>query len=192
MNKIEQTELSAVNILLVAIGDPKVNDLEIPNADVAAARVVLNDIRQEVLSVGWWFNQVEGVTLTPDQGGEIPVPANTLELDCTDSAKHYVQRGTKLFDMDNQTFKFTAPVKVDIILDLPFEELPRTAYQCVTAQAALEFAGSYELDEIQLKRLTAKATKMGQMLKKSNLRSKDVNVFNSQRAQAFLGGMPTR
>ena len=48
------------------------------------------------------------------------------------------------------------------------------------------------MDEVQLKRLSAKALKMGQMLKKSNLRNKDVNVFSSQRAQAFLGGMPTR
>lgn len=192
MNQIEQSELSAVNILLVAIGDPRVNDLDIPNADVAAARVVLDDIKQEVLSVGWWFNAAEGVTLSPNTDGEIPLPANTLEIDCTDSTKDYVQRGTKLFDNANQTFKFTTPVEVDIIFNLDFDVLPRTAYQCITAQAALEFAGSYELDEVQLKRLTAKALKMGQMLKKSNLRNRDTNVFNSQRAQQFLGGMPPR
>lgn len=192
MNQQEQSELSAVNILLVVIGDTVVNDLEVTNADVSAARVVLADTRKEILSVGWWFNSETGFVLTPDTDGFINLPANTLDVDSTSSGDAFVSRGGKLYDTANHTYTFTQPVTVDIVLDLDFPELPRAAYQCVTAQASLTFASNFDADEVQLKRLTATAVKMGQLLKKTNLKNQDTNVFNSPRASAFLGGMPTR
>lgn len=191
-DELVQSELSAVNVLLVAIGNGRVNDLDVLNIDVASARVVLADIKQEVLSIGWWFNKAEGFTLYQGADGRVPLPRNTLEVDSTDTSAKYISRAGFLYDNDKQTYTIGKNVEVDILFDLTWDELPRAAYQAVVAQAALEFAAPYELDEIQLKRLTAKALQLGKLLKKSALRNTDTNIFNSQRSQQFLGQMPSR
>jgi len=189
---MKQSELDAVNVLLVAIGDVPVNDLEITNADVSAARVVLETARAEVLSVGWWFNYEKDFPLSPADNGTVPIPPNTLELDSTNTSDKYVQRDGKLYDAINRTFQIDEIVNVDIVFDVEWEELPWTAYQLIVAQASVDFVGGMDGDKLTIQRLSDKALKLGNMLKKSHIRNMDTNIFSSPRAIMFFGGMPGR
>lgn len=183
-------ELSAVNRLLIAIGDAPVNELENAHADVASAREVLANVKGEILSVGWWFNSERNFSITPNASGEIELPNNALEVDAYRTTLNYIQRDGKLYDVDEHTFTFDEPVAVNLVYDLEWDELPFVAYAAIVAQASFEFASVMEGDKIQLERLGSKAIKAGQALKRSHLKNSDVNILNSPRALLFRLGMP--
>ena len=49
-------ELDAINMMLRAIGSTPVNNVEIPQPDVANARRTLDRNRKSAQKRGWWFN----------------------------------------------------------------------------------------------------------------------------------------
>lgn len=134
------TELEAVNAMLRSIGEAPIatlTDIDVP--DVEIALTTLRSVSREVQVRGWDFNTDEAYSLEVNGDGNIPLPANTLSVDPTDSAKRYVQRGARLYDRVAHTYTFTASVEVDIILMLPFDELPEAARQYIFVRAGRQF-----------------------------------------------------
>jgi hypothetical protein len=58
-----------------------------------------------------------------------------------------VPRGAKLYDLTNKTFEFAAPVTVDLIQGLEFEEMPSSARVYITVRAARKYQDRYFGDE---------------------------------------------
>lgn len=137
------TELEAVNVMLAVIGESPINSLNSPAvADAVTAQAVLSEISRTVQSVGWHFNTEEGFTLTPTVfDKEILVPANCLRVTTSgpDRGIDVVQRGTRLYDRQNHTYKFEKSLTVDMVLLLPFNELPETARYYITIRSARTF-----------------------------------------------------
>lgn len=134
------TELEAVNIMLTSIGEQPVNTLETPGISaVSIARDILHEVSRQVQERGLRCNTEEGVLLPLDENNHIRLPSNTLKVDPTDRNQDFVMRGDRLYDRKNHTYEFKEPVKVDIVLFLPFEELPQAARQYITIRAARVF-----------------------------------------------------
>lgn len=131
------TKLDAVNIALSSMGEPQVNSLDGVAVDAQMAASLIDETSMTVQSMGWHWNR-EIHTLSPDTNGEIVLPANTARVDTIDDSKStdVVQRGVRLFDVENSTYQFSDSLKVELFVVLDFEELPLPAKQYIAIRAA--------------------------------------------------------
>ena len=158
------TALEAVNLMLLAIGEQRVNSLDtqgIVEADIAKA--CLLEASRDVQAHGWHFNSDHALSLPPDEEGRINLPSNCMRVDTIgpDQRRDVVQRGLRLYDRRRRSFEFKAPVLVDMVVMLDFDELPEYARRYIAIVAQRRFVqrvtasptlhGFTQLDEVQAK-----------------------------------------
>lgn len=138
------TELEAINTILSVIGESPISSTsEISSvADAVTAQSILSEVSRQVQTKGWHFNTDKEITLSPDTySGEITVPTNCLRVDSSGSDREVdvVHRGTKLYDRSKHTYNIAKQVVVDMVVLLPFTELPQAARHYITIKAARIF-----------------------------------------------------
>lgn len=133
----QMTKLDAVNICLSSMGEPTVNTLDGAAVDAQMASDLVDETCRSVQGMGWHWNY-ERHTISPDVNGNIQLPQNTLRIDTIQEYRttDVVQRGGKLFDVNNASYTFTEPLKVELFVLLPFEEIPFAAQQFITIRSA--------------------------------------------------------
>ena len=146
------TRLDAVNTMLDVIGQAPVNSLDGPiGLDAIKAGAVLTEIDRKVQLMGWDFNDEAEYPLTPSSVSpfHIFIPSNFLSITASDPNRHLVQRGNILYDKDRRSFSFEdgLPVPCNVLLHVPFEELPEAARSYITITAARTFANRTVGDE---------------------------------------------
>ncbi|AJQ21051.1 tail tubular protein A [Klebsiella phage vB_KpnP_SU503] len=138
-------ELDAVNLTLEALGESRVMDISTSNPSAGLARSALARNRRGLLSTGYWFNVVER-EITPTADGFIKVPWNQLAVYDACSDNKYGVRYGNLYNLVEQDEYFNSPVKIKVVLDLDFEDLPEHAAMWIanytTAQVYLNDLGS--------------------------------------------------
>ena len=134
------TELSAVNSILGAIGQAPITQLKDPNTgaitnanpEIQFIYNLLRDATVDVQSEGWHFNRERHVPFAKDSvTNKITIPVDVVRIDLPDnwSRRHYnfVRRGGFLYDKIKHTDVFTdmvSPIELDIVKIYPFEDLP--------------------------------------------------------------------
>ena len=79
------TELSAVNSILGAIGQSPVTSLVFDNPEISLIYNLLRDANVDVQTEGWHFNTEKHVTYTPDSvTGKIVVGNDVLKMDVSE------------------------------------------------------------------------------------------------------------
>ena len=141
------TELEAVNECLENIGQAPVSTI---SGDLGVdTQVALNFVRKvnrELQSKGWFWNTEENYPLEPDVNGDILLPANFLALQSIGQSAHrrVAARGQRLYDREDFIYTFTETIYVDLVVALPFEELPETARRYIALRAARLFQDRIE------------------------------------------------
>lgn len=145
------TKLEAVNIMLSTIGESPVNSLSSGLVDAELAETILDATSRAVQSETWHFNRELKVRYSPNLQGEIILPQNILKADgnldadsinrqtTTGLPLDLVQRGNRMYDKGNHTFKINKAVDLDIVVGLDFDELPEVAKRYITVKAARTF-----------------------------------------------------
>ncbi len=104
------------------------------------ARLTIHNTSREVQSRGWWFNKETDFPITADVNGYLPVAASVLNIDFVDESRNLVQRGARMYDMDNHTFAFPAGTyKFELCLFLPWSDIPQVARNYVAVRSARIF-----------------------------------------------------
>jgi hypothetical protein len=131
------TRLQAVNICLSSMGEPEIDSLDGAGLDAEAADNVISETSAAIQQRGWNFNR-EKHKISPDGSGNLIVSANALAIDTTGASmgRDLVQRGTKLFDREKNSYVFDAPVEVEIIALLPWDDLPAAVRLAIAYLAA--------------------------------------------------------
>ena len=176
------TELEAVNSMLTTIGEAPVSSLENSGiADAAIAYQILQETSREVQARGWHFNTEIKFPLSPTfPDKHIVLPSNVLEVDTAgiDSHTQAVQRGNRLYNRKENSYEFDKTIKADIIIQLPFDEVPQYAKGYIAVRAARIFqrrvVGSSELDSFTAQH----EVRMLVQLENAEARTADLNVFN--------------
>ena len=147
------TELSAVNSILGAIGQSPITQLKntttgsliSTNPEISFIYNILTEVNKDVQNEGWHFNTEnhKKVTLTAD--GNITLPTNTLRYDFHDglSNKDYdvVTRNGKLYDLINHTDTFTkGDYYIDVVTLYGFADLPNPFQRYITYRSAARAA----------------------------------------------------
>jgi hypothetical protein len=137
------TLLEAVNALLRTIRVEPIASLSTihANVDAADAKAALDDVSRELQTSGWNFNRERDYVIDPEVSGEVLLPANTLKVKTsrTDLNDRLVARGLRLYNPATHSYNIGRAAIVDIVIALPYEELPANAKAYVVALAARRF-----------------------------------------------------
>ena len=140
------SELQAINTILSIIGEAPVSSITTNiGSDVSIAKQILDESSVTVQSKGWNFNTEESYSLAIDSNSKIPVPSNCVWLTTRpgDSTLKVIIRNGFLYNKEKHTDIFEAAVKVDMIILLPFTELPEFARRYVVTVAGRRFQARY-------------------------------------------------
>lgn len=174
------TKLDVVNDMLSGLGEAPVSTLDELHPLIASCLTKLKVANNREQSKGWWFN-TELVKLSPDSGdSKIYLPTDTLKVDPTDSTLHLTQRGRRLYRLDNMSATpdvFTAPVVVQLVRLLPFEDLPAQAQLYVSYGAQLDFHRSMDGDTTKIQLLSDAFRDARVTLMAEHIRAVDANML---------------
>ena len=152
-----ETELSAVNTILGAIGQSPVTTLgtittnvtntaaEVANTyenpEIAFIYQILKECNIDVQNEGWTFNREDHVKFHPDSTTkEITIPTNVLRMDSEnpeDKTVAPIRRNGKLYDKVNHTYIWEEPdVYLNVVYLFPYEDLPSVFKRYITYKAA--------------------------------------------------------
>ena len=122
------TELSAVNSILGAIGQSPLTTLNFDNPEVAMIFNLLRDANVDTQAEGWHFNTEKHVKFAIDANGKIAIGNDILSMDLHDNQArrtfNLVRRNGFLYDKQDHTDVFTVDLDLDIVRLYNFEDLP--------------------------------------------------------------------
>ena len=122
------TELSAVNSILGAIGQAPLTTLNFDNPEVSFVFNLLRDANVDTQSEGWHFNTENHVTFARDANGKIAIGNDILSMDLHDNQARrtfdLVRRNGFLYDKIKHTDVFTSDLDLDVVRLYNFEDLP--------------------------------------------------------------------
>lgn len=183
--------LHAVNILLQTINEPPLENEE--DADnVLEAQIafdVIKESKEEVLSDNWHFNRDANYSLSPNTDGIIAIPFNVLDLSSTDN--DLIIRDWKLYSKSEQSFVFEEAQTVEIIWNIPFNDLVHPLRHYVTVVAARKFQARQVGDGNAYSFSQTDEQKARMIARRSNDRMKKNNMYDSSYGQEYLqtGGL---
>ena len=139
------TELSAVNSILGAIGQSPVTTLNYENPEIGFIYNILTEVNKDVQNEGWVFNVEYNVEKAPEATTKyITIPSNVLRYDLHgdnfNRNKNLVRRNGRLWDTVNQTYEFDSSVLLDITWLWPFEDLPSPFKRYIISRASVRAA----------------------------------------------------
>jgi hypothetical protein len=180
-----QTELEAVNAMLLSIGQAPVNTLLVTGIkDVSLAIAQLARSTRTLLTRGWGFNTDDAFVLTPDIDGHVLIPSGALRVDPTSAGTDAVTRrnglkGMCLYDKGEMSFVFVEPLECKVVWGFPFADLPETARNFIATSAGRRFQanviGSPILDRFE----EADVMAAWVLLEREERASRDTNLFRS-------------
>ena len=137
------TELSAVNSILGAIGQAPVTSLVYDNPEIAFIYNLLRDANVDTQAEGWHFNTEKHVKYSPDSvTGKIAIANDVLQLDVSNgwTRREYdvVRRNGYLYDKIDHTDDFSAidSIDLDVIKLQNYEDLPIIFRRYITYRAS--------------------------------------------------------
>jgi len=157
-----ETELSAVNAILGAIGQSPITSSiadSQANPEVAFIYNLLRDANVDVQNEGWHFNTEKHVTFTPDENGKIAIANDILKMDTTDGwvdrTHDVIKRNGFLYDKQSHSYDFSGHsggILLDIVRLLSYEDLPspfkRYIIYKASVRAATQLVGNAQLAQL--------------------------------------------
>tara|TARA_Y100000593_G_scaffold53435_1_gene100086 strand:- start:458 stop:1120 length:663 start_codon:yes stop_codon:yes gene_type:complete len=154
-----ETELSAVNAILGAIGQSPVTSLNFTNPEVGFIYNLLRDANVDLQAEGWHFNTEKHVTYTPDANGKIEIGDDILKMDTTDGwidrTHDVVKRNGYLYDKQSHSDDFSdhsGGIKLDITRLISYVDLPEVFKRYIiykaSVRAATQLVGNAQLAQL--------------------------------------------
>ncbi len=137
------TELSAVNAILGAIGQSPQTTLNYTNPEIGFIYNLLRDANVDIQNEGWHFNSEKHVKFTPDSStNKIAIASNILKMDVTDGWVHrnydVVRRDGNLYDKYDHTDDWSDvdEIYLDVVRLYAFEKVPEVFKRYIIAKAS--------------------------------------------------------
>ncbi len=184
------TRLDAINYIIGSIGLAPVEAEDAYNLDVAQASQLIDAVSRDIQNnrgSGFWFNREKNWKLSPDPvTGTISVPNVALSIyrfNEYNQQQKIATRGRQLYDTEEHGFDMRPLVNSDgyvrlmIITQLDFEDLPQTAKWAITTMAAVKFASRVEMDMNRVQVLGQEAQDAMWSLESEETSQANVNAF---------------
>ena len=156
-----ETELSAVNSILGAIGQSPLTSLNFTNPEVGFVYNLLRDANIDVQNEGWHFNTEKHVKYEPDDiTNKIAIGDDILKLDVTNGWTHrqydVVKRNGFLYDKYDHTDVWDDltddGISLDVVKLYNYEDIPSVFKRYIiyraSRMAATQLVGNPELTQL--------------------------------------------
>ena len=156
-----ETELSAVNSILGAIGQSPLTSLNFENPEVGFVYNLLRDANIDVQNEGWHFNTEKHVDYVPDSTtNKIAIGDDVLKLDVTNGWTHrqydVVKRNGYLYDKYDHTDLWDDlpddGISLDVVKLYNYEDIPSVFKRYIiyraSRMAATQLVGNPELTQL--------------------------------------------
>lgn len=181
------TKLNAVNEMLESLGESPVDALDPTGQTLhGEAEMILERSRRRVLMMGprewggWWANTAKNLEFVPDGSGNILLPPATYLWARPVSWSYQTEiRDGKLYNLRTFTDVWTvASLRLDVIINLSWDQLTHHLKDYVTAYARLDFVrfkkrGSFDEQVYRDLSDRAKAVAFNDDMSKGDLRVMD-------------------
>ena len=201
------TELSAVNSILGAIGQAPVTTLgtisvvdgttAYDNPEISFIYNLLRDSNVDTQAEGWHFNTEEHVVFKPDPTTKkIQIPDNILSLDLHDNyAKRsfdLVRRDGFIYDKIDHTFEFQDDMDLDVVYLITFDNLPIVFRRYITYRAS-RMAATQLVANPQLVRLLGTQEQLSRAaLMEYECNQADHSMFGFEQGHSYQTYQPWR
>lgn len=191
------TELSAVNNILGAIGQSPLTTLNFDNPEVSFIYNLLRDANVDTQAEGWHFNTEKHVKYTPDTNGKIAIGNDILSMDVHDNhiRRNYnlVRRNGFLYDKQDHTDVFTVDsIDLDVVRLYNFEDLPIVFRRFITYRASAAAATQLVANPNLVRLLTNQAGLARAALQEYECNQGDHNMFGFPDDTAYQTYQPWR
>ena len=191
------TELSAVNNILGAIGQSPLTTLNFDNPEVSFIYNLLRDANVDTQAEGWHFNTEKHVKYTPDTNGKIAIGNDILSMDVHDNhiRREYnlVSRNGFLYDKQDHTDVFTVDsIDLDVVRLYNFEDLPTVFRRFITYRASAAAATQLVANPNLVRLLTNQAGLARAALQEYECNQGDHNMFGFPDDTAYQTYQPWR
>lgn len=191
------TELSAVNNILGAIGQSPLTTLNFNNPEVSFIYNLLRDANVDTQAEGWHFNTEKHVKYSPDATtGKIAIANDILSMDVHDNhiRRHYnlVRRNGFLYDKQDHTDVFTNDIDLDIVKLYAFEDLPIVFRRFITYRASAAAATQLVANPQLVRLLTNQASLARAALQEYECNQGDHSMFGFPDDTAYQTYQPWR
>ena len=167
-----ETELSAVNAILGAIGQSPVTSLVFDNPEISFIYNLLRDANVDVQNEGWHFNTEKHVQYQPDSTtNKIEIGNDILKMDVSKGWTHrqydVVKRNGYLYDKYDHTDDWSDltsdGIDLDVVRLFSYEDLPSVFKRYIiykaASRAATQLVGNPQLVQLlQQQEVMARAT----------------------------------
>ena len=156
-----ETELSAVNSILGAIGQSPLTSLNFENPEVGFVYNLLRDANIDIQNEGWHFNTEKHVDYVPDSTtNKIAIGNDILKLDVTNGWTHrqydVVKRNGYLYDKYDHTDLWDDlpddGISLDVVKLYNYEDIPSVFKRYIiyraSRMAATQLVGNPELTQL--------------------------------------------
>ena len=156
-----ETELSAVNSILGAIGQSPLTSLNFENPEVGFVYNLLRDANIDIQNEGWHFNTEKHVDYIPDATtNKIAIGDDVLKLDVTNGWTHrqydVVKRNGYLYDKYDHTDVWDDlpddGISLDVVKLYNYEDIPSVFKRYIiyraSRMAATQLVGNPELTKL--------------------------------------------
>ena len=193
------TELSAVNNILGAIGQSPLTTLNFENPEVSFIYNLLRDANVDTQAEGWHFNTEKHVKYTPDSvTGKITIGNDILSMDAHDNhirrEYNFVRRNGFLYDKQDHTDDFSTvdEIYLDVVKLYNFEDLPTVFRRFITYRASAAAATQLVANPNLVRLLTNQAGLARAALQEYECNQGDHNMFGFPDDTAYRTYQPWR
>ncbi len=193
------TELSAVNSILGAIGQAPLTTLNFDNPEVSFIYNLLRDANVDTQAEGWHFNTEKHVKFAIDANGKIAIGNDILSMDLHDNQArrtfNLVRRNGFLYDKmsqkDNKN-EFDSDMYLDVVRLYEFEDLPIVFRRFITYRAMTAAATQLVANPNLVRLLTNQASLARAALQEYECNQGDFNMFGFPEGTAYQTYQPFR
>jgi len=190
------TELSAVNNILGAIGQSPLTTLNFDNPEVSFIYNLLRDANVDTQAEGWHFNTEKHVKYSPDTNGKIAIGDDILSMDLNDNEArrtyNLVRRNGFLYDKQDHTDVFTSDIDLDVVRLYLFEDLPIVFRRFITYRASAAAATQLVANPNLVRLLTNQAGLARAALQEYECNQGDHSMFGFPDDTAYQTYQPWR
>jgi len=190
------TELSAVNNILGAIGQSPLTTLNFDNPEVSFIYNLLRDANVDTQAEGWHFNTEKHIKFSPDANGKIAIGDDILSMDLNDNEArrtyNLVRRNGFLYDKQDHTDVFTSDIDLDVVRLYLFEDLPIVFRRFITYRASAAAATQLVANPNLVRLLTNQAGLARAALQEYECNQGDHSMFGFPDDTAYQTYQPWR
>ena len=190
------TELSAVNNILGAIGQSPLTTLNFHNPEVSFIYNLLRDANVDTQAEGWHFNTEKHIKFSPDTNGKIAIGDDILSMDLNDNEArrtyNLVRRNGFLYDKQDHTDVFTSDINLDVVSLYLFEDLPIVFRRFITYRASAAAATQLVANPNLVRLLTNQAGLARAALQEYECNQGDHSMFGFPDDTAYQTYQPWR